>query len=167
MQKNGHFDKNSLAQVCSQIVFFLFCCVFQLHMAENAITCVVSAPRNTKKCKQAVLNLVQGCVLNWLLRNITGPGFNTTFWSYYCYLSSFLFFLQGEQDLQRQKQSKTKWTSFNTTRANIGPIFMSTAHIYIYIYIYIFVYIYICMLWCYYLGQVWPFRVLLCGPSFF
>ena len=26
-------------------------------------------------------------------------------------------------------------------------------------------YIYIYMLWCYYLGQVWPFEVLLSGPS--
>ena len=29
----------------------------------------------------------------------------------------------------------------------------------------IYVYIYIYMLWCYYLGQVWPFEVLLSGPS--
>ena len=28
-------------------------------------------------------------------------------------------------------------------------------------------YIYIYKLWCYYLGQVWPFEVLLSGPSFF
>ena len=27
--------------------------------------------------------------------------------------------------------------------------------------------IYIYMLWCYYLGQVWPFEVLLSGPSLF
>ena len=27
------------------------------------------------------------------------------------------------------------------------------------------IYIYIYMLWCYYLGQVWPFEVLLSGPS--
>ena len=33
-------------------------------------------------------------------------------------------------------------------------------HIYI-------IYIYIYMLWCYYLGQVWPFEVLLSGPSLF
>ena len=36
---------------------------------------------------------------------------------------------------------------------NLGPVFNFTAHIYIY------------MLWCYYLGQVWPFEVLLSGPS--
>ena len=30
---------------------------------------------------------------------------------------------------------------------------------------YIYIYIYIYMLWCYYLGQVWPFEVLLSGPS--
>ena len=29
------------------------------------------------------------------------------------------------------------------------------------------VHIYIYMLWCYYLGQVWPFEVLLSGPSLF
>ena len=29
----------------------------------------------------------------------------------------------------------------------------------------IYIYIYIYMLWSYYLGQVWPFQVLLCGPS--
>ena len=31
--------------------------------------------------------------------------------------------------------------------------------------IYTCMYIYIYMLWCYYLGQVWPFEVLLSGPS--
>ena len=34
---------------------------------------------------------------------------------------------------------------------NLGPVFNSTAYIYI--------------LWCYFLGQVWPFEVLLSGPS--
>ena len=33
------------------------------------------------------------------------------------------------------------------------------------IYIYIFIYIYIYLLWCHYLGQVWPFEVSLSGPS--
>ena len=33
--------------------------------------------------------------------------------------------------------------------------------------IYIHTYTYIYMLWCYYLGQVWPFEVLLSGPSLF
>ena len=36
---------------------------------------------------------------------------------------------------------------------NLGPLFNFTACIY--------------MLWCYYLGQVWPFEVLLSGPSLF
>ena len=44
-------------------------------------------------------------------------------------------------------------------KANLGPGFDSTACIYIYIYMH--------MLWCYYLGQVWPFEVLLSGPSLF
>ena len=38
---------------------------------------------------------------------------------------------------------------------NLGPVFNFTVYIYIY------------MLWCYYLGQVWPFEVLLSGPSLF
>ena len=35
------------------------------------------------------------------------------------------------------------------------------------LFLYTYIYIYIYMLWCYYLGQVWPFEVLLSGPSLF
>ena len=43
-------------------------------------------------------------------------------------------------------------------RAKLGPVLTLQ---------YMYIYIYIQMLWCYYLGQVWPFEVLLSGPSLF
>ena len=56
--------------------------------------------------------------------------------------------------------STQPWTDFQLKNPQIlDGFFNSTAYIYIYIYI--------CMLWCYYLGQVWPFEVLLSGLSLF
>ena len=43
----------------------------------------------------------------------------------------------------------------NLTKAIFNGNILFLSHIYIY------------MLWCYYLGQVWPFEVLLSGPSLF
>ena len=47
------------------------------------------------------------------------------------------------------KQTAHSWTYWRKKRPKLN----TTAYIYIY------------MLWCYYLGQVWPFEVLLSGPS--
>ena len=51
------------------------------------------------------------------------------------------------------------------------PVGVSPIYIYMYTCVCIYKHVhtdtYIYMLWCYYLGQVWPFEVLLSGPSLF
>ena len=72
---------------------------------------------------------------------------------------------------QKKGWSLKKIQRWRLTLRNPHPKKLSvTAYdMYIYIYIYlglvIYIGIYIYMLWCYYLGQVWPFPVLLSGPS--
>ena len=56
MQKKRTFWQEQLAQVCSQIVFFVFLSI--LHFAENTIKIGVSAPPPKKKNK--ILKLKTG-----------------------------------------------------------------------------------------------------------
>ena len=76
----------------------------------------------------------------------------------------------GECDILGQDVRGLKKPQIATLHLKAPHTYMHAyIHIYIYIYIYtcIHVYIYTYMLWCYYLGQVWPFEVLLSGPSLF
>ena len=59
--------------------------------------------------------------------------------------------------------SKEFWVLQFVFNFSIDNLKHKTTFLHIYIYICIYVY----MLWCYYLGQVWPFEVLLSGPSLF
>ena len=61
------------------------------------------------------------------------------------------------------------WRGFSS--AGLDQIFGLLATTYVYKHICMYVCMYVCMYiyiyWCYYLGQVWPFEVLLSGPSLF
>ena len=79
-----------------------------------------------------------------------------------CFFVVFLLVFQKsssfcrENEIFENKKKQKKNDHFLTLkRANIGPLFNFTAYIYMH------------MLWCYYLAQVWPFEVLLSGPSLF
>ena len=92
-----------------------------------------------------------------MLRNIIGPRFDSK-------NGSFVFFsfwkisfpLQKEDDFLTKKHKMKTWTKLWLQNGNFWTkSCLYSMHIYIY------------MLWCYYLGQVWPFEVLLSGPSLF
>ena len=74
-----------------------------------------------------------------MLRNKIGPVFNARHGSFFVsfafLLRKILFFLQGENEVFKNK--KQKMDQFLTLeKAKIGPVFNSTAYIYMYIYIY-------------------------------
>ena len=94
-----------------------------------------------------------------MLRNITGPLLNFKNCAFVVVFGLLfknpLLSARRTRFSKTKKQKKTKQLDHFLTlkRAKIGPLFNFTTYIYIY------------MLRCYYLGQVWPFEVLLSGPS--
>ena len=125
------FWQEQLAQVCSQIVSFLFF-VFLWILLDL----------------QKTLENGGGQLLCWnwskvvlktgpsMLCNKSGPMFNITFWSFWffcAFVLKILFFLQGERDVQKQNHKDTKRNGPFLTQKRAKRGTKTNSPIYIYI----------------------------------
>ena len=122
--------------VLTDSVLFSFVCFFKIFMCCAESTRKWGKNKNTKIIKTCRVKIWSKFVLKVgpnMLCNKNWTSFKHNF-LVMCYIYLFFlipFFLQGERDFQIQKKHRTNGPLFNTKRANIGPVFNSTAYIYI------------------------------------